>query len=471
MTFRIARASQAGRAPAAIDHHAQDRGFPTMIRTLCMTAALTALAAALTPAPVAAQQGPLKITITDGVIEPLPFAAPAFIDEGGAGELARAISQVVAADLTGTGLFREIGPEAYISQVTSFDAPVAYADWKAINAQALITGAVQAGGGQVVVKFRLFDIFSGQPLGEGLQFAGTEADWRRMAHKVADQIYSRITGEGPYFDSRVVYVSESGPKNARAKRLAISDYDGANVKYLTDSSAIVIAPRFSPDGNRILFTSFETGFPRIKLMDIGSMQSQSLADLQGNMTFAPRFSPDGGSVIFSLEQGGNTDLYALALGGGNVAQLTNSPAIETAPSYSPDGSRIVFESDRSGTQQLYVMPAGGGEATRISFGEGRYGTPVWSPRGDMIAFTKQNAGRFHIGVMRTDGSEERLLTASFLDEGPTWAPNGRVIMFTRETAGAGGVSQLFSVDISGRNLRAVPMEGGASDPAWSPLLP
>jgi TolB protein len=292
-----------------------------------------------------------------------------------------------------------------------------------------------------------------------------------MAHKVADTVYSRITGEGGYFDSRVVYVAESGPKDARLKRLAVMDYDGANVQYLTDSSAIVLAPRFSPNGERVLFTSFETGFPRIYVMDVGSMQRRALDEQPGTMTFAPRFSPDGRTVVFSLERGGNSDIYLLDLGSGGLQQLTNSPSIETAPSFSPDGSQIVFESDRTGGQQIYVMPASGGEGTRISGGEGRYGTPVWSPRGDYIAFTKQNAGRFHIGVMRTDGSEERLLTASFLDEGPTWAPNGRVLMFTRETSGAGGQTSLWSVDITGRNLKQIPTDGPASDPAWSPLLP
>ncbi len=441
----------------------------TFTRTLCLALALLGLAA-----PVAqAQDGPLRIVIEDGVIEPLPFAMPTFVAENpGAAEVAANITQVIAGDLIGTGLFREIPPSAFISQVTNFEAPVAYADWKAINAQALVTGAVAAtSDGRINVKFRLYDVFSGQQLGDGLQFGGGAGDWRRMAHKVADQIYSRITGEAGYFDSRVVYVSESGPKDQRQKRLAIMDYDGAGVQYLTDSSTIVLAPRFSPNGDRVLYTSFETGFPRIKLMDLATVSSRALAELSGNMTFAPRFSPDGGTVVFSLEQGGNTDLYAMQLSSGQMTQLTNAPSIETAPSFSPDGSRIVFESDRSGNQQLYIMSASGGEATRISFGEGRYGTPVWSPRGDLIAFTKQNAGRFHIGVMRTDGSEERLLTASFLDEGPTWAPNGRVIMFTRETPGVGGGAQLYSVDISGRNLRAVPMEGGASDPAWSPLLP
>ncbi|WP_434613810.1 Tol-Pal system beta propeller repeat protein TolB [Tabrizicola sp. M-4] len=445
----------------------------TLIRSLTpvLTLAIGLLVGALSPA-VAQDQGPLRITITDGVIEPLPFAVPSFVAENGAaGEFAANITRVIASDLEGTGLFREIPAAAHIAQVTSFDAPVSFPDWQAINAQALIVGAVSASGDQIVVKFRLFDVFSGQQMGEGLQFAGTPGTWRRMAHKVADAVYSRITGEGPYFDSRVVFVSESGPKNQRVKRLAVMDYDGANVSYLTDGASIVLAPRFSPTGNQIVFTSYQSGFPRIYLMDLGSMQVQALAQTEGNITFAPRFAPDGRTVVFSLERDGNTDIYALDIGSGQVRQLTNAPSIETAPSFSPDGSQIVFESDRSGSQQIYVMPASGGEGQRISNGPGRYGTPVWSPQGDYIAFTKQNAGRFHIGVMRTNGSEERLLTASFLDEGPTWAPNGRVVMFTRESAGEGGQPALFSVDISGRNLRQIPTDGPASDPAWSPLLP
>jgi TolB protein len=430
----------------------------------------TAMVAAF--ALVAPASAELILDLNSPRVEPMPIAVAPFIDEGGAGDYAREIGQVVASDLIGTGLFREIGPEAHISRISTFDAPVAYADWKAINAEALVVGAVSVSGDRITVKFRAFDVFSEvQVDGAALQFAGTTDGWRRMAHKVADVIYSKITGESGYFDSRVVFVSESGPKNARLKRLAVMDYDGANVAYLTDSASIVLAPRFSPNGDRILYTSYESGFPRITLMDVGSLDRRSLDEQQGTMTFAPRFSPDGGTVVFSLERGGNTDIYALNVGSGGLSQLTNAPSIETAPSFSPDGSQIVFESDRSGTPQIYVMPAGGGEGTRISGGDGRYGTPVWSPRGDYIAFTKQNAGRFHIGVMRTDGAEERLLTASFLDEGPTWAPNGRVLMFTRETSGAGGQTSLWSVDITGRNLKQIPTDGPASDPAWSPLLP
>ena len=436
-----------------------------------LTIALAALM--LTPAaPAQAQGGPLRLTITDGVIEPLPFAVPTFTAEtAGSEQLASDIARLVAQDLSNTGLFREIPASSYISQLGPFGTPPNYPDWRAINAQAVIAGAVSVQGEQLAVKFRLYDIYTGAELGQGLQFAGTVQGWRRMAHKVADAAYSRITGETGYFDSRVVFVAESGPKDARQKRLAIMDYDGANVTYLTDASALVIAPRFSPDGSRVLYTSYESGFPRINLLDVGSANRRQVQTAEGEMAFSPRFSRDGSRVIYSLTNGGNTDLYLGDIASGASVRLTSAPSIETAPSFSPDGSRVVFESDRSGSSQLYIMSASGGEPQRISFGEGRYGTPVWSPRGDLVAFTKQNAGRFHIGVMRTDGSEERLLTSSFLDEGPTWSPNGRVLMFTRESQGAAGTSQLYTVDISGRNLAAVPLPTGGSDPSWGPLLP
>ncbi len=427
-------------------------------------------ACVLTFAPITSTAQPLRLQITEGVIEPMPFAMPAFVaeDQGGT-QYTDALARVVAANLSNTGLFREVPPQAHIARITSFDAGVGFAEWRAINVQALITGAVSVQGNRMSVKFRLFDVLSGQQMGQGLQFAGTTDSWRRMAHKVSDAVYSRITGEGGYFDSRVVFVSESGPRGNRTKRLAIMDQDGENVQMLTDGRTLVLGPRVSPAGDRVVYTTYETGSPRVALMSLSNAQRQLVGDIPGAMTFSPRFAPDGAGLLLSASISGNTDLYRLDLGSGRMQALTNSSSIATAPSFSPDGRFIAFESDRSGTSQIYVMSAGGGEAQRISFGQGRYSTPVWSPRGDLIAFTKSNAGRFHIGVMRTDGSEERLLTASFLDEGPTWAPNGRVVMFTREAQG--GDPALFSVDISGRNLRRVPTPGPASDPAWGPLLP
>ena len=414
---------------------------------------------------------PIRITITQGVIEPMPFALPVFIAETPrAVEVARNLTGVVRNDLTGTGLFREIPSSAHVSKITSFSSPVQFSDWQVINADALITGSVSVNNsGKVTVMFRVYDVFSQQELGSGLKFSGSANSWRRIAHKVADEVYSRITGETGYFDSRIVFVSETGGKAQRRKRLALMDYDGANVKYLTDSNSIVMAPRFSPKGDQVLYTSYASGFPQVQILNVGNVRSRALINQAGTMTFAPRFSPSGKTVLYSLENGGNVDLYRMQLSNGAVKRLTSSPAIETAPSFSPDGKQVVFESDRSGSQQLYIMSANGGDARRISFGSGRYGTPVWSPRGDMIAFTKQSKGRFHIGVMRLDGSEERLLTASFLDEGPTWSPNGRVIVFSRSTQGRNGTSSLYSVDISGRNLKPLITPDGASDPSWSPL--
>jgi TolB protein len=438
------------------------KSFLTFLFTI-----LTALSLFVTVA--SAQTKPLRIEITEGVIEPMPFAAPVFVAENAAAKkYAEQLTQVFSADLIGTGLFREIPPAAHISKVTNFNAPIQFSDWKAINAQALITGAVSVSGKNLVVKFRLFDVFAQAPL-EGLQFKATTQSWRRMSHKVADAVYSRLTGETGYFDSRVAYIAEEGPKNKRTSRLAVMDYDGANVRYLTDAKSIVLAPRFSPNARELIYTSYETGSPRVFLMNVDTLKRRILGD-QPSMAFAPRFSPDGSKVAMSLSARGNTDIYVVDVASGRKTRLTNSPAIDTAPSFSPDGSQIVFESDRSGGQQVYIMSASGGAAKRISAGKGRYGTPVWSPRGDMIAFTKLNKGRFHIGVMRVDGSRERLLSASFLDEGPTWSPNGRVLMFFRETAGANGAPSIYSVDITGRNLRKVNTPTFGSDPAWSSLL-
>lgn len=434
---------------------------------------LTFLSTVLTAASLMgamAQSAPLRIEVTQGVIEPMPFAAPLFVAENTAAKkYAADLTKVLANDLAGSGIFREIPSAAHISKITNFNTPVQFSDWKAINAQALITGAVNVSGNKLVVKFRLFDVFAQTPLGDGLQFVATTSSWRRMSHKVADAVYSRLTGETGYFDSRVAYIAEEGPKGKRKKRLALMDYDGANVRYLTNANDIVLSPRFSPNAREIIYTSYETGSPRVFLMNVDTLQRRILGD-QPSMAFAPRFSPDGTKVVMSLSERGNSDVYMVDVASGNKIRLTKSPAIDTAPSFSPDGTRIVFESDRSGGQQLYIMNATGGAAKRISNGNGRYGTPVWSPRGDLIAFTKLNKGRFHIGVMRTDGSREKLLTASFLDEGPTWSANGRVLMFFRETAGVNGAPSIYSVDVTGRVLRKVNTPTFGSDPAWSGLL-
>ena len=419
---------------------------------------------------LSAETKPLMIEITQGIIKPMPIALSQFTAIGDTTpQYVDQITSVIMADLVGSGLFREIPRSAHVSANTNFNNPVKFSDWRVINVDALITGSVNIQGDKLILQFRLFDVFAQKPLGEGLQFQASIGNWRRMAHKISDAVYSRLTGEAAYFDSRVVYISEQGPKNARKKRLTIMDYDGANSRFLTDDNDIVLAPRFSPNNEEIVYTSYETGVPKVYLMNVDTLNKRVLDDQPG-MTFAPRFSPDGRNVVMSLTDRGNTDIYSVVLESRRKTRLTSGPSIDTAPSFSPDGKQIVFESDRGGRQQIYIMSSSGGDATRISFGKGSYGTPVWSPRGDMIAFTKISQGRFHIGVMRTDGSNERLLTASFLDEGPTWSPNGRVIMFFRESAGTNGAPEIFSVDVTGRNLKRVKTIANGSDPSWSGLL-
>ncbi|WP_455270263.1 Tol-Pal system beta propeller repeat protein TolB [Rhizobium herbae] len=406
----------------------------------------------------------VEININKGNVEPLPIAITDFLQ----GELGQKISDVVAADLKRSGLFAPIAKTAFIEKITNPDAAPRFEDWKVINAQALVTGRVtQEGDGRLKAEFRLWDSFAGQQMA-GQQFFTQPENWRRVAHIIADAIYEQITGEKGYFDTRIVYVAESGPKTARKRQLAIMDQDGFNARGITNSNDIVLTPRFSPNKQEITYMSFEGNEPRVYLLQLETGQREVVGNFPG-MTFAPRFSPDGQRVIMSLQQDGNANIYTMDLRSRTTTRLTSTAAIDTSPSYSPDGSQIVFESDRGGRQQLYVMSSGGGGQNRISFGDGSYSTPVWSPRGDLIAFTKQSGGKFSIGVMKPDGSGERILTTGFHNEGPTWAPNGRVLMFFRQNAGAGG-PQLYSIDLTGYNEQLVQTKGFASDPAWSPLL-
>ena len=414
---------------------------------------------------IAVANAKVEIDITSGNVEPLPIAIVDF--EGG--DVAQKIRQVIEDDLRNSGLFKPIEKAAFIQKDLSASASPRFDEWRVINAQALVNGKVsKLGDGRLSAEFRLWDVFGADQL-TGQRFDIEPQYWRRVAHIIADQIYEKLTGEKGYFDSRIVFVDETGPKNKRVKRLAIMDQDGANVKTLTGGGDLVLTPRFSPTRQEITYMSFEGGQPRVYLLQIETGQREIVGNFPG-MTFSPRFSPDGQKVIMSLQQGGNANIYSMDLRTRTTTRLTNTSAIDTAPSYSPDSSRIVFESDRGGRQQLYVMGADGSNAKRISFGTGSYSTPVWSPRGDLIAFTKQSGGKFLIGVMSPDGSRERILTEGFHNEGPTWSPNGRVLMFFRESPGASGGPKLFSIDLTGYNERQVQTPSFASDPAWSPLL-
>jgi TolB protein len=429
---------------------------------------LAVVAAAM---PTSAQ---LRVDITRGTVEPLAIAIPAFFGEKpDEVEHGRNIAGVIATDLERSGLFRPVDARAFIQTAESLKVQPRFADWRLINAQALVSGSTEAQqDGRLRVEFRLWDVFA-QTQMTGFAYFTQPNNWRRVAHIIADAIFKRITGEDGYFDTRVVYIAESGPADRRVKRLAIMDQDGANHRFLTDGNALVLTPRFSPTAQEITYLSYGAGSPRVYVYNIDTGQQELLGDFPG-MTFAPRFTPDGNRVVMSMALDGNSEIYSMDLRTRSVRRLTNHPAIDTSPSASPDGRMVVFNSDRGGTQQLYVMTAEGGEVRRISFGEGRYATPVWSPRGDLIAFTKINQGVFSIGVMKPDGSGERLLAKGYLVESPTWSPNGRVIMYFRQDGpgsdGRAAEPKLFSVDLTGYNERQIVTPIGASDPAWSPLL-
>jgi len=433
------------------------------LKPLILVAALAAFAvpAAMTPA-----RAQLEIDVNKGTVEPLPIAVTDFLS---ADALGAEITGIISADLQRSGLFAPIDKGAFIEKISNPDAAPRFEDWKVINAQALVTGRVtEEADGRLRAEFRLWDTFGGQQL-SGEQFFATKTNARRVAHIIADAIYERLTGEKGYFDTRIVFIDESGPRNARKKRLAIMDQDGANLRFLSDGREIELTPRFSPSRQEITYMSYPSSGaqPSVYLLQIETGQREALGGSAG-MSFSPRFSPDGQKVVLSLETNGVSNLFTMDLRNRQMTRLTTGSAIDTSPSYAPDGGQIVFTSDRAGSEQLYVMGADGSAPNRISFGGGRYSTPVWSPRGDLIAFTKQTGGEFQIGVMRPDGSGERILSTGNLQEGPTWAPNGRVIMFFRQAAGSGG-PKLFSVDLTGRNEQAIPTPNFASDPAWSPL--
>ncbi|CAN7257225.1 Tol-Pal system beta propeller repeat protein TolB [Bosea sp. LjRoot237] len=417
----------------------------------------------LLPALIAPARAELVIDLRKGTFQPMPIAVADFAGEGGA-----LVSGIITNNLKRCGYFLPIEKARHPEKNPPFDAAPQFEAWKAAGVQALVIGRVSREGGRLKAEFRLWDVVAGQQI-DGQQYFTDPNNSRRVGHIISDAVFTKITGVGGFFDTRVVFVDESGSKEARRKRLAIMDQDGANVRYLTDGATSVVTPRYSPVAQEVTYMAQRTGEqPRVHVLNIETGQRQVVGNFP-DMTTSPRFSPNGARIALSLQQGGNANLYAIDIGSRTTQRLTSTAAIDTSPSFAPDGSQIVFESDRGGSQQLYIMGAGGGEGKRISFGQGSYSQPSWSPRGDLIAFTRQGSGAFSIGVMKPDGSGERILTEGFHNEAPNWAPNGQYIMFFRDPGGQSG-GKLYMVDITGRVEVPVPTPAFASDPTWSPLL-
>jgi len=420
----------------------------------------------------------IEIDVTRGNLNPLPVAVSPLHVESNLSEVLKEIkvgseiSKIIETNLLRSGLFNPLEKDSFVQKPDIAHLKPRFEDWKLIKAQALITGKINISNDKLRIEFRLWDILAAKEL-MALAFTTVPTNWRRVAHIISDKVYKRLTGEEGYFDTRIIYVSEKGPKNQRIKRLAIMDQDGANTKYLTLGNELVLTPRFNPTNQMVTYLSYFRNLPRVYLLNIETGVQEVVGDFAG-MTFAPRFSPDGKKIIMSFAVDGNSDIFTMNLETREVEKITEHPAIDTSPSYSPDGKYICFNSDRSGLQQIYVMRSDGSDVKRITFGKGIYGTPVWSPRGDLIAFTKMHQGNFYIGVMRADGSGERLLTENYYQEAPSWSPNGRVLIFYRETKsgseGEGFSATLWSIDLTGYNERMVETLTDASDPSWSSLL-
>ncbi len=418
----------------------------------------------------------LEVTLTQGSVKPTPIAVTELYSKNSQlDKVGKNISTVISDNLERSGLFLPIDKRSFIQDNESLSNKPRFEDWKLIKAQHLVSGKISSNNGKISVEFRLYDVFQQKQI-VGKKYETSEKNWRRVAHIISDSIFKNITGEGGYFDTRIVYVAETGPKENKQKRLAIMDQDQSNHRFLTDGSYLVLTPRFSPNSQKITYMSYvNRNNPRVYIFDIETGKQEIVGEFPG-MTFAPRFSPDGNQIVMSYTDPeiGNSEIYILDLKTRISKRVTNNSSIDVSASFSPDGKKIVFNSDRSGRRHLYVSDNNGKNIKRISREAGSYYTPVWSPRGDMIAFTKQEGGQFYIGVMEVDGSNERMIAKSFHVEGPTWAPNGRFLMYFKEerTAedGSGGESSLYSIDLTGFNERKVITPLGGSDPAWSPLM-
>lgn len=421
-------------------------------------------------------QATLQVDVSGGNFDPIPIYFGAF---AGSQELGVNFMAVIEKDLVNSGLFKSLNSGEYklLAKQPNFHK------LRSMGADYVAGGKIAYNKNEeITLELYVWNAATGH-LVIGHRLNGKMHGWRQLAHIAADMIYSNLTGEKPYFTSKILFIDETGPIDNRLKKVAIMDQDGANVAYLTNGEHLTVTPKIAPDRQNVVYTAYIDDSPHTCLQQLKT-GARTIVEQSTNGTIAPNFSPDGnGLVMGKLRDNGTANLFLLNIqsmnnmlksqgaqtkavhGEANMRQLTYGNNIDATSSFSPDGKQLVFSSDSSGRQQLYIMKIDGSAKKQLSTGSGSYSTPVWSPRGDYIAFTKKEHGQFSIGICRTDGSEERLLSSGFHSERPCWAPNGRSLIFFKESAA--GHSRLYSIDIMNQKERLLTTPHDASDPDWS----
>ena len=405
--------------------------------------------------------GPARAALTIEIIgsgaTQIPIAIAPFAAEQ---TLPQSITAIVGADLARSGLFKLIEPGAAAPHEP---AEVRYPDWSGRGAEALVIGSVAPRpDGKLDVRFRLLDVVRQSQLA-GFSYTARPAELRATAHKIADVIYEKLTGDPGVFSTRIAYVVKNGPNY----ELQVADADGYGAQTVLGSREPIISPAWSPDGGRLAYVSFEKKKPVIYVQSLATGTRQLLAGFKGNNS-APAWSPDGKQLCIVLTRDGNSQLYLLNSDGSGLKRLSYSSAIDTEPFFSPDGKWLLFTSDRGGSPQIYRMPATGGEPARLTF-EGSYNvSPKVSPDGKSFAFMQRAEGNFHIAVQDMATGQVQVLTDMSLDESPSFAPNGKMIIYATEINRRG---VLMAVSSDGRVKQRLSVQAGdVRDPAWGPLL-
>lgn len=417
--------------------------------------ALSLIALLLASMPSQAQ---LVIDVTTSAGRQIPIALVPFANEAGAPQN---ITPIISNNLVRTGLFRIVNTSG-LSVLPSEPSEINFTDWSARSAEALVIGGIYTlADGRYEVRFRLFDVAKQNQLAS-LSYTVSASQLRATAHKISDEIYEKLMGERGIFSTKIAYVLKRGPRF----ELQVADADGFNPQTVLSSLEPIRSPKWSPDGNKLAYVSFESRKSTVIVQDLATGQRKTIANFRGD-NYAPNWSPDGSKLVVSLSKDSVSQIYVISASGGDAVRVTESNGIDTNATFTPDGKDIIFVSDRSGGPQLYRVPASGGTPPqRLTF-EGNYNVnPRMSADGKLVAFVNRDGGKLRIATLELATSQINILTEGPLDDSPSFSPNGRTILFESK---AGGRGTLGSVSVDGRvKSRLTSQAGDVREPAWGP---